>query len=29
VVVALRLASTSLGLRVPAPQWADKDETKP
>ena len=26
VVIALRLASTSLGLRVPAPQWADQDE---
>ena len=27
-VVALRLASTSLGLRVPAPHWADEEERR-
>jgi uncharacterized membrane protein YeiH len=28
VVVALRIASTHLGLRVPAPQWADPEERR-
>jgi uncharacterized membrane protein YeiH len=27
-IVALRLASTSLGVRVPAPHWADEDERR-
>ena len=28
VVVVLRIASTQLGVRVPAPHWADKEEPR-